>query len=47
MDDLLPAWVCDVGASEVAEEILDCGPRDDFLLTILKSIGQPLDCTDV
>lgn len=39
IDDLLPAFVCDVAASDVAEDILDCGPQDDFLLTILKPIG--------
>lgn len=34
--DLLPACVCDVAARDVVEEILDGGPREDFLLTILK-----------
>ncbi len=47
IDDLLPACVCDVAARDVVEEILDCGPRDDFLLTILGSIGRLWNCTDV
>lgn len=36
IDDLLPACVCDVAARDVVEDTLDCRPRDDFLLTIVR-----------